>query len=134
MKNAILFAAMWFVAVSVLVFAQRADSLAAHRSDVTIEAEHEADRLVSLSAEKIIEILQNEPGLLLSFKRTLVHKAYEQGRILDSKELTDDAVFRLVREDENIRVIATREIEDRYYVRAKPSREEDARRAQRATP
>ncbi len=30
----------------------------------------------------------------------------------------------LLREDDNIRVLATREIEDRDYVRAKPSREE----------
>jgi len=93
-------------------------------SDVTMGAEQEADRLVSLSANKIIEISQDEPGLLLAVKRALVHKAYEQGRILDPKELTDEAVFRLIREDDNIRVLASREVEDRYYVRAKPNREE----------
>jgi protein involved in polysaccharide export with SLBB domain len=90
-------------------------------------AEREAEQMVSLSADKIISILTEEPGLLLEFKKALVRKAFEQGRILDPKELTDDAVFRLVRQDEGIRVIATREIEDRSYIRAKPTREDLAR-------
>jgi protein involved in polysaccharide export with SLBB domain len=87
-------------------------------------AEQEADELVSLSPEKIISLLQAEPGLLLQVKKALVRKAYEQGRLLDPQDLTDEALFRLVREDFNIRVLITRQIEDRYYVHAKPSREE----------
>src|SRR4051794_16656572 len=87
-------------------------------------AEMEADEKVSLSAEKVIAILQTEPGLLLQVKKLLVRKAYEQGRILESSDLTDLALFQLLRDDENIRVLATREIENRYYVRAKPTREE----------
>jgi len=87
-------------------------------------AAQEAEERVSLSADKIVEILRDEPGLLLQVKRLLVVKAYEQGRILDPRDLTDEALFRLLRTDDNIRVLATREIEDRRYVRAKPSREE----------
>jgi protein involved in polysaccharide export with SLBB domain len=87
-------------------------------------AAQEAEEKVSLSADKIVEILRNEPGLLLQVKKLLVVKAYEQGRILDPADLTDEALFRLLRADNNIRVLATREIEDRDYVRAKPSREE----------
>ncbi len=83
-----------------------------------------ADELVSLSAEKIISILRNEIGLMLQVKKVLVQKAYEQGRIIDSQDLTDEAIFRTVRENENVRVIITREIEDRYYVRVKPRKEE----------
>jgi protein involved in polysaccharide export with SLBB domain len=90
-------------------------------------AEQAAEQVVSLSADKIVSILSEEPGLLLEFKKALVRRAFEQGRILDPTELTDDAVFRLVRQDESIRVIATREIEDRSYIRAKPTREELAR-------
>jgi len=90
-------------------------------------AEHEAEQLVSLSADKITEILRDEPGLLLQVKKTVVRKAFEQGRVLDPNDLTDDALFRLIREDQNVRVIATREIEDRSYIRAKPTREELAR-------
>src|SRR5436190_15846334 len=56
----------------------------------TSEAEQEAELKVSLSAEKIIEILRQEPGLLLQVKRMLIQKAYEQGRILESSDLTDE--------------------------------------------
>ncbi|MFZ0418034.1 MAG: SLBB domain-containing protein [Candidatus Sulfotelmatobacter sp.] len=90
-------------------------------------AEQEAEQLVSLSADKILSILREEPGLLLQVKKALVRRAFEQGRILDPKDLADDAVFRSIVEDDNIRVIATQEIEDRSYVRAKPTREELAR-------
>src|SRR5580658_536391 len=90
-------------------------------------AEQEAEQMVSLSADKIIQILENEAGLLLQVKKAIVRKAFEQGRILDPNDLTDDALFRLVREDQNVRVIATQEIESRSYIRAKPTREELAR-------
>jgi len=77
---------------------------------------------ISLSAGAIIEILRREPGLLLEVKRSLVRKAYEQGRLLDPADLTDDALFQLLREDDNVRVLATQEIEGREYVRPKPTR------------
>jgi protein involved in polysaccharide export with SLBB domain len=87
-------------------------------------AEREAEQAVSLSADKIISLLRDEPGLLLRAKRLLVRKAYEQGRLLDPEELTDEALYQLVREDNTTRILITREIEERYYVRAKPTREE----------
>lgn len=87
-------------------------------------AEQEADRLVSLPPEKIILLLQKEPGLFLEVKKLIVRKAFEQGRILDPKEISDDAIFRQLRDDEEIRALITQEIVDRGYVRAKPSREE----------
>jgi protein involved in polysaccharide export with SLBB domain len=87
-------------------------------------AERAADELVSLSADKIISLLREEPGLLLRAKKILVIKAYEQGRLLDPEDLTDDALFRLVRDDSHTRVLITHEIEQRYYVRARPTREE----------
>jgi protein involved in polysaccharide export with SLBB domain len=90
-------------------------------------AEREAELQVSLSPEKILSILRDEPGLLLQVKRVLVRKAFEQGRLLDPKDLTDEAVFRLIQEDENVRILATLEIEDRLYIRPKPTREEIAR-------
>jgi protein involved in polysaccharide export with SLBB domain len=65
--------------------------------------------------------------LLLQVKKALVRKAFEQGRILDPNDLTDDALFDLIRQDDNIRVIATHEIVDRSYIKAKPTREELAR-------
>lgn len=90
-------------------------------------AEREADRIVSLPAEKIIALLQQEPGLFLQVKKMLVREAYQQGRVLDPQDLTDDTLFRLIARDHNIRVLITREIEDRNYIRAKPTTEELAR-------
>jgi protein involved in polysaccharide export with SLBB domain len=90
-------------------------------------AEHEAEQMVSLSADRILSILHQEPGLLLQVKKALVRKAFDQGRILDPNDLSDDALFTLIRQDDNIRVIATREIVDRSYIKAKPTREELAR-------
>ncbi|MGO9648151.1 MAG: SLBB domain-containing protein [Terriglobales bacterium] len=87
-------------------------------------AQQEADTLVSLSADQIISLLGQEPGLFLECKKVLVRTAYQQGRVIDPGDLTDAAVFRLVQEDEHVRVLFTREIEDRYYVRVKPTREE----------
>jgi len=58
-------------------------------------AEKEAEQMVSLSADKIILILREEPGLLLEVKKALVRKAFEQGRVLSASDLTDDALFRL---------------------------------------
>lgn len=87
-------------------------------------AEQAAEDMVSLSENKIVALLRSETGLLLEVKKALVRAAFEQGRLLDQKDLTDDAVFRLIREDENVRVLVTREIVDRYYLRAKPTKEE----------
>ncbi|HXM63362.1 MAG TPA: SLBB domain-containing protein [Terriglobales bacterium] len=100
-------------------------STAINQSDS--RAEHEAEQMVSLSADRILFILRDEPGLLLQVKMALVRKAFEQGRILDPNDLTDDALFTLIRQDDNIRVIATHEIVDRSYIKAKPTREELAR-------
>jgi protein involved in polysaccharide export with SLBB domain len=98
----------------------RSRALAADES----RAELAAEELVSLSADTIAGLLRKEPGLLLQVKRALVRKAYEQGRLLDPKDLDDDALFRLIQDDQNVRVLITHEIEDRYYIRAKPRREE----------
>ena len=87
-------------------------------------AQQEADQLVALSADKIISLLTDEPGLFLECKKILVRTAFNQGRVLEEEDLTDDNVFRMVREDHNVRVLFTREIEDRYYVRAKPRKED----------
>ena len=86
--------------------------------------ERDPEPMVSLSAATISEILRREPGLLLEVKRVLVRKAYEQGRLLDPADLTDEALFQLLREDDNVRILATQEIENREYVRPKPTRQE----------
>src|SRR5207237_565668 len=61
-----------------------------------------------------------QPGLLLMVKRRLVKLAYNEGRLLDEADLSDDAVFDLVRTNATVRNIATREIEQREYLRVRP--------------
>jgi len=123
-KAAIL--ASWLAICTCLVSAQdspvygRTRALEESRS----QAELQAEQTVSLSAERLITLLQNETGLLLEVKKLLVRKAFEQGRILEPEDLTDEALFRLLREDENIRVLATQEVSRRRYIRALPTREE----------
>ncbi len=90
-------------------------------------AEREAEQMVSFSADRILSLLRQEPGLLLQVKKAVVRKAFEQGQILNPTDLTDDALFDLIRKDDNVRVIATKEIVDRGYIKAKPRREELAR-------
>ncbi len=98
---------------------------AIHEADS--RAQREADRLVSLQPEKIILLLQQEPGLFVEVKKMLVRKAYEQGRVLQSKDLSDEAVFRLIHDDEETRALITQQIVERGYIRAKPTQEEMAR-------
>lgn len=116
-----------FLVAAVALFAQSARPNSASSSDsagVPYAARRAAAEQVSLSSEKIIEILKQEPGLLLVVKRDVVEKAYEQGRILEAEDLTDEALFDLVRDSAQVRILATHEIEDRYYIRALPTRQE----------
>jgi len=102
----------------------RAQTQAPIQAQPRKDQESEVESRVSFSAATLTDILQHEPGLLLQVKKLLVRKAYEQGRLLDPEDLTDDALFRLLREDDNIRILATQEIVRREYVRAKPTRQE----------
>ncbi len=83
-------------------------------------ADQAADELVSLSADTIENILRKDPGLFLEVKRELVKKAYEQGRMLDARDLEDDVLFRLIQEDQNVRILVSREIETRYFNHSRP--------------
>jgi len=115
---------------SSFLYAQQPSSYYDRKNSVDLadsRAEKAAEQLVSLSPERILTILREEPGLLLQVKKALVREAFEQGRLLDPKELTDDALYTLIRGDDSVRVVATREIEDRFYVRAKPTLEELAK-------
>ena len=65
--------------------AQEACDYACADSKGESRAQHEAEQMVSLSTEKIIKILQEEPALLLEVKKLLVRKAFEEGRVIESK-------------------------------------------------
>src|SRR5438477_10747717 len=59
-------------------------------------AQREADRLVSLPPERIILMLQEEPGLFLEVKKMIVRKAFAHGLGLEFKDLGDEAVLRVI--------------------------------------
>ncbi len=95
--------------------------------DSESRAEKEAERLVSLSPDKIILILQQEPGLFLEVKKMYVRRAFSQGQIVNAKDLSDDFIFTRVREDEEFCALITQQIVDRGYIRPKPTHDELAR-------
>src|SRR5215469_3113851 len=51
--------------------------------EIDSRAEKEAERLVSLPTDKIILLLQQEPGLFLEVKKMIMRKAFAQGRVID---------------------------------------------------
>ena len=65
---------------------------------------------------------------MLQFKKTLVRKAYEQGKYLDPQDVTDDAVFRLVRDDATIRDLVLSYVEGYFNLRRE--RSQDIKRLQ----
>lgn len=73
---------------------------------------------VTLAPDEIETVLRNRPLLMLEVKKALVRKAYEQGRLLDPADLTDSFVLKLVREDNNVRIIATQQIEQEMSIRS----------------
>jgi protein involved in polysaccharide export with SLBB domain len=87
---------------------------------------------VTLAPDKIIELLRQEPGLMLEVKKALVRKAYQQGRLLDPAELTDAIMIQMVLDDNSVRVIATQQIQDRMYLRARPRADEPSSNARGA--
>src|SRR4051812_30187323 len=116
---------------STLVFAQNQEygRPAAPRSKpkVSDEAEAQERSQASLNSDDINQILRNDPALMLYVKKLLVRKAYEQGRLLEQADLTDDEVLRLVRDDDSIRAVVSDEIMERGYLRVRPTQKELAR-------
>src|SRR5690349_20697953 len=121
-QSGIVWWALWLALCAQCLSQNGADPILPRTGGYSAGAEEAADQLVSLSADKIITILRDEAGLLLQVKRSLVKIAYNQGRVLNADDLTDEALFKLIRNNHDARVLATREIENRSYVRAMPER------------
>jgi hypothetical protein len=72
------------------------------------------------SADDIISFLRSNPDLLASVKAWILQNAHEQGELLETTDLTDDALFRIIREDERARGLVVQKIEDYSQVRTPP--------------
>jgi len=82
------------------------------------------DADAALTSDVIIQLLQSQPALKLQVKRVLIQKALDQGRLLAEEDLGDSDLYALIRDDLNIRKIASDEIEKRHYLPLRPTDEE----------
>ncbi len=100
--------------------------------DATLQAYHSVgqtqsrtpDADAALTPDVIVQLLQSEPALKLQVKRVLIQKALDQGRLLAEEDLGDNDLYALIRDDLNIRKIASDEIEKRHYLALRPTDEE----------
>jgi len=71
----------------------------------------QADPSVPLSVDNIISTLRQDPELLQQVKNVIIQNAQEQGRSVNSEDVTDEYLFQLIREDRSARTLAAGEIE-----------------------
>jgi protein involved in polysaccharide export with SLBB domain len=65
---------------------------------------------VSLPVQHILDVLHKDPELVREVKQEVIEQAADEGRIIESSELTDEALFRMVSEDPTVAVLATEAI------------------------
>ena len=125
--------AVVLLATSSICFSQTVDPYAeARQRDSALQNYHAVvpsqsstpDADAALTADVIIDLLRSQPALKLQVKRVLIQKALDQGRLLAEEDLDDAALFGLIRDDLNIRRIASDEIEKRHYLPLRPTDEE----------
>lgn len=63
---------------------------------------------VAAAANRIVEVLQQDAGLLVELKRWVALEASDRGQIVDDAELTDAAIFSRLAQDVEFRSVATR--------------------------
>ena len=88
----------------------------ARGQDADTSNSSQAGTSASASADDIISTLRQDSELLQQVKSVVIQKAQEQGRRMDSAELTDEALFRMIREDRSVRMLVAREIEQQEAV------------------
>ena len=71
---------------------------------------------VAASADQILEVLNNEAGLMVELKRLLAQEAGVSGQILEESDLTDVSVAERLRSDLRSRVLATRLLQRYGYL------------------
>jgi protein involved in polysaccharide export with SLBB domain len=69
----------------------------------------------SLSADEIIQILQENPDLLAEAKAEIVVKLTERGYAVRETDVTDDRLFSEIRSDDRVRLALSTELKKRGY-------------------
>lgn len=75
-----------------------------------------------LSADEIIQILQNNPDLLAEAKAEIVAKAQERGLTVTEAEITDERLYSQIRSDDRARLAVSDELKKRGF--GQPAQEE----------
>src|ERR1700694_985286 len=68
-----------------------------------------------LSADEVIQILQDNPDLLSEAKAEIVSKAQERGYTITQAEITDDRLFSQIRSDDRVRLVISDELKARGF-------------------
>src|SRR6476661_4951951 len=68
-----------------------------------------------LSAEEIIQILQQNPDVLAEAKAEIVNQLRDRGYNVSENEITDDRLFSQIRSDDRVRQLAANELAKRGF-------------------
>src|SRR5436309_9896198 len=68
-----------------------------------------------LSAEEIIQILQQNPDVLAEAKAEIVSQLRDRGYNVSERDITDDRLFSQIRSDDRVRQIAANELTKRGF-------------------
>ncbi len=102
-------------------FAQQSSSA---KRDLAESRQSAVDASISIDPNKLVEILQKEPGLTFAVKKLLADAALQEGRLLDDNSFPDSTLYYLIQSDENIRAMVTAELIKRKYIHVNPTEQE----------
>lgn len=74
-----------------------------------------------LSAEEIIQILQQNPDVLADAKAEIVSQLRDRGYNVSERDITDDRLFSQIRSDDRVRQLAANELAKRGFGPAQPA-------------
>src|SRR5471032_2480642 len=70
---------------------------------------------VDLTADEIIQILQENPDVLADAKAEIVNQLRDRGYNVSERDITDDRLFSQIRSDDQVRRIASNELAKRGF-------------------
>ena len=76
----------------------------------------DAGNQAALPADRLVDILRQQPEALVALKRITIRYLQEQGRTVTDSELTDHVLLARVQQDVQVRRLLTRELRTRGYL------------------
>src|ERR1700753_4164859 len=87
----------------------------------------DTSQVQELTADQIIQILQENPDVLAAAKTEIVNQLRDRGYNVSDQDITDDRLFGQIRSDDRVRKFASDELIRRGF---RPPAEEDEQGAQ----